>query len=93
MSASPALTGRWQNKANSKSAGISKGTLGGSMTGRAFAARAAPATTSIPKDNADQDKIAGLDAAMADAVAYKFLPAPLAADQLKVLIQLQEPLK
>jgi len=47
----------------------------------------------IPKDNADPDRIAGLDAAMADAVAYKFLPAPLAADQLKVLIQLQEPLK
>ena len=47
----------------------------------------------IPKDNADPDRIAGLDAAMADAVAYKFLPAPLTADQLKVLIQLQEPLK
>ena len=47
----------------------------------------------IPKDNANPDKISGLDAAMADAVAYKFLPAPLTADQLKALIRLQEPIK
>src|SRR5262249_30224430 len=47
----------------------------------------------IPKHNSDPDKISGLDAAMADAVAYKSLPAPLTADQLKTLIQLQEPLK
>jgi hypothetical protein len=30
---------------------------------------------------------------MTDAVAYKFLPAPLSAEQLKGLIQLQEPIK
>ena len=43
----------------------------------------------IPKDNANPDRISGLDAAMADAVAYKFLPAPLDAGQLKTLIRLQ----
>jgi NitT/TauT family transport system substrate-binding protein len=47
----------------------------------------------IPKDNANPDKMSGLDAAMADAVAYKFLPAPLTADQLKTLIHLQEPIR
>jgi hypothetical protein len=30
---------------------------------------------------------------MADAVTYKFLPAPLAAEQLKTLIQLQQPMR
>src|SRR5262249_7340426 len=39
----------------------------------------------IPKDNANPDRIAGLEAAMADAVAYKFLTAPLTADQLGTL--------
>jgi hypothetical protein len=29
----------------------------------------------------------------ADAVTYKFLPAPLTAEQLKTLIQLQEPMR
>src|SRR6267154_1825944 len=47
----------------------------------------------IPKDNANPDKVSGLDAAMADAVAYKFLSGPLSADQLKTLIQLQEPIR
>jgi len=47
----------------------------------------------IPKDNADPDKIAGLDAAMADAVAYKFIPAALTAEDLKKLIVLQPPIK
>ncbi|HEY2137208.1 MAG TPA: ABC transporter substrate-binding protein [Xanthobacteraceae bacterium] len=48
----------------------------------------------IPKDNADPDKISGLDAAMADAVAYKFLSGPLTAEQLKTLIRLlQEPIR
>jgi len=47
----------------------------------------------IPKDNADPDKIAGLDAAMADAVAYKFIPAALTADDLNKLIVLQSPIK
>jgi NitT/TauT family transport system substrate-binding protein len=47
----------------------------------------------IPKANADPDTISGLDAAMADAVAYKFLAQPLTPDQLKTLIRLQEPIK
>jgi NitT/TauT family transport system substrate-binding protein len=47
----------------------------------------------IPKDNANPDRISGLEAAMADAVAYKFLAAPLAAAQLKTLIRLQEPIR
>ena len=47
----------------------------------------------IPKDNADPDRISGLDAAMADAITYKFLSRPLTADQLKTMIQLQEPIR
>lgn len=47
----------------------------------------------IPKDNANPDRISGLEAAMADAVAYKFLAAPLDAGQLKALIRLQEPIR
>jgi NitT/TauT family transport system substrate-binding protein len=47
----------------------------------------------IPKDNANPDKISGLEAAMADAVVYKFLSQPLTADQLKTMIRLQEPIK
>jgi len=46
----------------------------------------------IPKDNAHPDKIAGLDAAMADAITYKFIAAPLSANDLKKLIQLQAPI-
>jgi NitT/TauT family transport system substrate-binding protein len=47
----------------------------------------------IPKDNANPDRISGLEAAMADAVVYKFLAAPLDAAQLKTLIRLQEPIR
>jgi NitT/TauT family transport system substrate-binding protein len=43
----------------------------------------------ILKQNALPDQIAGLDAIMADAVTYKFVPAPLTAEQIKTLIQLQ----
>jgi NitT/TauT family transport system substrate-binding protein len=46
----------------------------------------------IPKDNALPDRISGLDQAMADAVAYKFLGAPLSAADLSTLIRLQAPL-
>jgi NitT/TauT family transport system substrate-binding protein len=46
----------------------------------------------IPRDNALPDRISGLDQAMADAVAYKFLGAPLSAADLSTLIQLQAPL-
>ena len=45
----------------------------------------------IPKQNADPDHIAGLDQAMADAVAYKFLPQPLSPAQLSEFIRLQQP--
>jgi hypothetical protein len=48
---------------------------------------------SILKQNAPPDQISGMDAIMADAVRCKFLPAPLAAEQLKTLIQLQEPMR
>jgi len=47
----------------------------------------------IRKENALPDRIVGLDAIMADAVTYKFLPAPLSADELKTLIQLQPPIR
>jgi NitT/TauT family transport system substrate-binding protein len=47
----------------------------------------------ILKQNALPDQISGMDAIMADAVTYKFLPAPLTAEQLKTLIQLQEPIR
>jgi ABC-type nitrate/sulfonate/bicarbonate transport system substrate-binding protein len=47
----------------------------------------------ILKQNALPDQISGLDAIMTDAVTYKFLPAPLTAEQLKTLIQLQEPIR
>jgi NitT/TauT family transport system substrate-binding protein len=43
----------------------------------------------ILKQNALPDQISGLDAIMADAVTYKFVPAPLTAGQVKTLIQLQ----
>jgi NitT/TauT family transport system substrate-binding protein len=43
----------------------------------------------ILKQNALPDQISGLDAIMADAVTYKFVPAPLTAEQVKTLIQLQ----
>jgi NitT/TauT family transport system substrate-binding protein len=53
-------------------------------------ARLAPADY-YPKANVLPDRIEGLDAAMADAVAFKFIPAPLTPDQLGRLIQV--PLK
>jgi NitT/TauT family transport system substrate-binding protein len=43
----------------------------------------------ILKQNALPDQISGLDTIMADAVTYKFIPAPLTAEQVKTLIQLQ----
>jgi len=47
----------------------------------------------ILKENALPDRISGLDTIMADAVTYKFLNAPLGADAMKTLIQLQEPIQ
>jgi NitT/TauT family transport system substrate-binding protein len=42
----------------------------------------------IPKEALQTDEVKGLDAVMADAVAQKFLSAPLTPDQLKELIQI-----
>ena len=47
----------------------------------------------VPKDRANPDRIAGLNEMMADAITYKFLSSPLTSEQLKTLIQLQEPIK
>jgi NitT/TauT family transport system substrate-binding protein len=41
-----------------------------------------------PKEALDPDRIEGLDEVMVDAVAFKFLPAPLSKAQLAELFQL-----
>jgi NitT/TauT family transport system substrate-binding protein len=45
----------------------------------------------IPKDNAQPDRIWGLDRIVADAVALKYVPAPLSNEQLDALLRV--PLK
>lgn len=47
----------------------------------------------VPKERVNPNRVDGLEEMMSDAVAYKFLSAPLSADQLKTLIQLQDPIK
>jgi NitT/TauT family transport system substrate-binding protein len=47
----------------------------------------------IVKQNLLPDQISGLDAILADAVAYMFIAAPLTAEQVKTMIQLQPPMK
>jgi NitT/TauT family transport system substrate-binding protein len=42
----------------------------------------------IPKESMMPGKVEGIDAIMADAVAGKFIPAPLSAEQVKELIQI-----
>ena len=42
----------------------------------------------IPKEALQTDQIKDLDGVMADAVAQKFLTAPLTADQVKELVQI-----
>jgi NitT/TauT family transport system substrate-binding protein len=42
----------------------------------------------IPKENLATGKVEGMDAIMADAVAGKFIPAPLTPEQVKELIQI-----
>src|SRR4051812_9763954 len=42
----------------------------------------------IPKENLAPGRVEGVDAIMADAVAGKFIPAPLTAEQVKELIQI-----
>jgi len=44
----------------------------------------------IPKEALQTDQVMGVDAIMADAVTQKFLSAPLTADQVKELIQVQK---
>ena len=44
----------------------------------------------IPKEALQTDEVKGLDSVMADAVAQKFLSAPLTPDQIKELIQIQK---
>lgn len=47
----------------------------------------------VLKENARPDVIVGLDSAMADALAFKILAKPLTSEQLKDMVQLQEPIK
>jgi NitT/TauT family transport system substrate-binding protein len=42
----------------------------------------------IPKESLMPGKIEGIDQVMADAVAGKFIPAPLSAEQVKEVIQI-----
>jgi NitT/TauT family transport system substrate-binding protein len=44
----------------------------------------------VPKKALQTDKVMGLDDIMADAVANKFLAAPLTPDQIKELVQIQK---
>jgi NitT/TauT family transport system substrate-binding protein len=44
----------------------------------------------IPKANLANGRVEGIDGIMADAVAGKFIPAPLAAEQIKELIQIPQ---
>jgi NitT/TauT family transport system substrate-binding protein len=44
----------------------------------------------VPKDSLQTDQVMGMDSIMTDAVAQKFLAAPLTPDQLKELIQVQK---
>jgi hypothetical protein len=43
----------------------------------------------IPKEALQTDEVKGINDIMTDAVAQKFLSAPLTPDQLKELIQIQ----
>src|SRR5207237_9257743 len=44
-----------------------------------------------PRDGLDPDRISGLDAVMADAVSFKYLPAPLTGEQIAQLIVIPPP--
>ena len=44
-------------------------------------------------ENVLPDQIAGFDAILADAVTFKLISAPLSAEQVKTLIQLQAPIR
>jgi NitT/TauT family transport system substrate-binding protein len=42
----------------------------------------------IPKEAMNPDRVAGMDQIMAEAVALKFIPAPLSGEQLKEFVQI-----
>jgi NitT/TauT family transport system substrate-binding protein len=44
----------------------------------------------LPKQSVDPDRISGVDDVMADAVTFKYIPAPLSKQQLDELIQIPE---
>ena len=44
----------------------------------------------LPKEAVDPDRISGIDDIMADAVTFKYIPAPLTKQQLDELIQIPE---
>ena len=46
-----------------------------------------------PKENLNPDQVSGLDSIMADAVTFKYLPAPLSKEQIAQLVQIQPPVK
>ena len=49
-----------------------------------------PVLQHIPKETLAPDKVVGIETIMAEAMALKFIAAPLSADQLKELIQIPE---
>jgi NitT/TauT family transport system substrate-binding protein len=44
----------------------------------------------LPRDALDPDRLSAVDAVMADAVSFKYLPAPLTKAQLEELVQIPE---
>ena len=49
--------------------------------------------TLIPKESANPDQIVGMDSVIAEAVATKFLSAPLTKEQVSELVQMKNPPK
>jgi hypothetical protein len=47
----------------------------------------------VPKDSTNPDQIVGMDSVMAEAVATKFLSAPLTKEQISELVQMKNPPK
>jgi NitT/TauT family transport system substrate-binding protein len=47
----------------------------------------------VPKETMTPDRIVGMDQVIADAVKFKFIPAPLTAEQVKELVQIPPPMK
>jgi hypothetical protein len=49
--------------------------------------------TLVPKDSTNPDQIVGMDSIVAEAVATKFLSAPLTKEQVSELVQMKNPPK